>query len=132
MNHNLNDHEKKLLREIVGAIRAKNLKEEFIVAWGPDGARVAFKENEGWLPFPAITKASLSTLTKDEYVRARNDAGGFGDGVNYVSVSKKGYDAVDSNFKEKKKADMERIRIYLMIAGLVATVIAFLYTLTRD
>jgi hypothetical protein len=129
MSFHLTENEKKLLRSVVGAIRAKNLKEEFIVVWGTNGTVVSFKNNEGWLPFPDITKPALAALEKQELIRVRKDTGAGGVYVDHVSVTKNGYDAVDAKFLEKRRPDMERIRIYLMAAALVASAIAYFYHL---
>jgi len=129
VNHNLTDDEKKVLREMVRAILAKNLKREFIVVWGTNGTVVSFKENEGWLPFPDITKARLKALEEEGLARVRKDTGAAGVYADHVSITQRGYDLVGCDFKEEQKPNLERIRIYLIAAAFLATVIAFLYHL---
>jgi len=123
MSHNLTDDEKKLLKEIVGAIRAKNLKEEFIVIFGPNGASVSYRENEGWLPFPDITKSRLHALEKEAMIRFRMTSAADGDNVVYVAVSQKGYEAVDRKFREKSKTNWAMVSALIALAVFCATVL---------
>jgi hypothetical protein len=129
-NMNLTDSEKKLLRMIAGAVRAGNLKEEFILAWGTNGPVAAFGNNEGWLPFPDMSKAKLEALQKADLIRTRQDSGS--EYVTHISVTKLGFDACDSNFTEPKRPNKEWIMIWISLAGLVVTVLIFLYSFYFD
>jgi hypothetical protein len=117
MSYNLTGDEEGLLRQIVGAIRARNLKEEFVLVWGPNGPVVGFKQDEGWLPFPAITKSGLSALEREAMIRIRAAFAADGDNVVYVSVTQKGYDGVDCGFREKKKTNWPMVSALIALAA---------------
>jgi hypothetical protein len=128
---NLTDPEKELLRFIVSGIRAKNLKEEFILAWGTNGPVVGFKDNEGWLPFPSITKARIAALEREGMICLRTSSAADGEHAVYISITQAGYEAVDSQFTEKKKPDTEWIKIWLQVAALIVSVAAIIYAAYR-
>ena len=108
MPYSLTDNQKKLLVDLVTNVRSGKHPEEFYVHWQASGAivHVPGEKNE-LLRAPEITRPRLDALESAELIRrsGRDDH----TGSVAVSLTKRGYEAVDSNFTDPPSPETAKI-----------------------
>jgi hypothetical protein len=101
MHYNLTDNQKNLLRFFVSAIRKGDIPEEFSVIWGINGPVIHFKGASDYLSIPEISKSKLEALQKHDLLSTRSSKTGSVDALWIISITAKGFSAVDNNFLEE-------------------------------
>jgi len=96
---NLTESQKALLRAFVGAIRKKDLPEEFNVIFGADQTFIHYAGAKGFVPAVDITAPKLEALAKEELITCRNVKDEF---FKHVAITQRGYEAVDADFRRPR------------------------------